>query len=290
MDKKRHTDFTTIRRIAGMGIRKWVASPRTWMVCAMETIFVWISVELIRKFAAQQVLSVSQWYFPLLFTQDNIVYMFIYFGLILLLCNAPFVDAQQIFVLTRSGRRTWFLGQMLYIALSCFLFFAFIALLCVVEFIPYVGFSMNWEMVFTSLADAHVTVDGAYIAGISKRVLDTYTPLQAFGIAFIINVLIGCLLGLLIFYVNLYKSRGYGAAAAFAVVLLSNMVVYIAIYKNPFRFAAPVSWSCIELLCGNANGVPLWYAFTFLLIVNCILAALILHRSKSYNIEALEEI
>ena len=46
---------------------------------------------------------------------DGITRMLFYFGVVLLFCNAPFMDDQQMFVLVRTGRLRWFAGQLAYI-------------------------------------------------------------------------------------------------------------------------------------------------------------------------------
>lgn len=38
------------------------------------------------------------------------------------------------------------------------------------------------------------------------------------------------------------------------------------------------------------NGVPFWYAITFLCVAIILLIVLIMRKSKSYNMEAMEEL
>ena len=70
--------------------------------------------------------------------------MLFYFGIILLLCNAPFIDEHQLFTLSRLGRKIWFCGQILYILLANFIYFAWMFFVSIIVFIPWVAPSAKW--------------------------------------------------------------------------------------------------------------------------------------------------
>lgn len=282
MDKK--LSFKIIGKVAKLGIKKWIATPRMYMVAILATLFVSTPVSGVRSFAIEQGLSVSNWFFPLIF-QQGMILLFLYFCVILMFCNAPFIDKQQMFVLLRSGKRNWFLGQLLYIALSSIIYFVYLFILTIVEFIPYVGFSGKWESVFVHLGQ-HTEVGVMLISG---DVISHYTPLQASLIAFLVNVLLGIMLGELIFLVNLYKNRGYGTGVALAVVLFSYMLEYM-VFGSKMSFVSPVAWADISITCRGYSSVPLAYILTVLICGDILLAVLIMYRSRHYSIEAMEEI
>ena len=62
-------------------------------------------------------------------------------GLILLLCDAPFIESDHPALLLRSGRRTWTAGQVLYIAGTSAVYFAVVYLLTVLVLLPHVALS-----------------------------------------------------------------------------------------------------------------------------------------------------
>ena len=288
MDQK--ISFPIIMKVAKLGIKKWMTSPRMYVVAILAALYLWAPLEQIRIFAMQQELSVSNWYFPLLWADDNgMIVLFLYFDIILMFCNAPFVDRQQIFVLLRSGKKNWFLGQLLYIVSAAVIYFLYIFVLTIVEFIPYVGFSFRWESVFESLANFDYRSVDMHASSMPTELIHNFTPLKAFALSFLVNVLITVLLGELIFLVNLFKNRGYGTGAALAVVLFS-WLVGDAVFGSRLNYFSPISWSDITIIFQENTGVPLAYILSVLIFGDILLAILIMYRGRHYNIEAMEEI
>lgn len=282
--------FTVIMKVAKLGIKKWMTSPRMYVVAILAALFMWAPLEQIRIFAMQQELSVSNWYFPLMWADDNgMIVLFLYFDIILMFCNAPFVDRQQIFVLLRSGKKNWFLGQLLYIVSAAVIYFLYIFVLTIVEFIPYVGFSLRWESVFESLANYTYVSADMRASSMPTELIHNLMPLQAFALSFLVNVLIAVLLGELIFLVNLFKNRGYGTGAALAVVLFS-WLIGDAVFGSKLNYFSPISWSDITIIFQENTGVPLAYILSVLICGDILLAVLIMYRSRHYSIEAMEEI
>lgn len=271
----------TAFQVCRSNFRKWGWNPRIIAIALFVLFIAWIGIEPVRGYAVGRGLSISCWYYPFLFI-NNMVKIFFYFGVILLFCNAPFVDEQQMYVLQRTGRKSWFLGQMLYIVAASALYFLYVYLVSVAEFVPYVGFSLEWEKVIVELAQNSI---GSTV-GLPRAVVQSFTPVQAVILSYLINVSLAVLLGFVIFYVNLWKSRGYGVAVAIFWVFLTDLISNI----SGFYYLSPLNWCDIELFCVKYGGVKLPYAATVIILCGIILSILIMHRSKSYNIEALEEI
>lgn len=284
MDKKKErTSFW----IAVQGIKKWVFQPRVYVVLFAIFIFSWTKIEGVKSYAIEQGLGVSCWFFPMLFG-DYMCAMFLYFGLILMYCNAPFIDQQQLFVILRSGKRKWFFGQILYIVFTSILYFLTVVMVSILEFIPYVGISADWGTVLHEvLRDPKGTKTYLYMP---EKVLEMYEPIKAFFLIFCINVGIGIMLGLLIFLINLHKSRTYGSIAAFGLVFLSDLISYAGDYKDWLQYISPITWTDLSVYSRNVGSISYGYVFSFLIIASVILVVLIIRRSKHYNIEAAEEI
>lgn len=275
--------------IAFQGIRKNFTSIRFYTVLVAVIIFSWTQVSGVRDYAQSQGLGVSFWYYPFLFS-TFICTLFLYFGIVLLFCNAPFIDGQQMFVILRSGKKTWFRGQILFIILSSAGYFTYIWLLSVVLFLPILGFNGDWGTVFWDMARYHqeVVVSGGFL--LDERTLSMFSPVEGCCFVWLINVLTGSFLGFLIFYVNLYKSRTYGSVAALMVVLVSNIIRFIGDYANRIVYISPVSWSDLSVYARVQNPLSPVYTISVLVAGNVILAVLIMRRSKKYSIEAMEDL
>ncbi|MDD6071474.1 MAG: hypothetical protein PUC12_11800 [Clostridiales bacterium] len=270
-------------RIAMMNFRKWGSTYRVYVVLASVLVFTYIRTDSIRTYAKDLGLSVTPYFFAFQMA-DGITRLLFYFGLILLLCDAPFTDSQQMFVLTRTGRRKWFMGQILYVFLASAGYFLLVAAASIIMFIPYVAPSLKWGTIFTVCADSN-TLTGIIIPQI---ILESYTPLKACLLAFAVNTGIGTLLGLLIFFGNMFKSRIFGPAMAMAWVLFSNISSWT--YSTLMHHLSPVTWAGLTVFTGKENGVSYGYVAAFVIIGCLVLSGLILRKSKHYTIEALEEI
>ena len=85
-------------QIALLGIRKWLSNPRMYLVFLLLAVFEWTLVQDVRAYAVSVGMSISCWYFPFLFV-NGINCLFYYLTLILMYCNAPYVDEHQIYVM-----------------------------------------------------------------------------------------------------------------------------------------------------------------------------------------------
>lgn len=262
--------------------RKWGSTWRNYVVVVSVLVFTYIRTDPIRTCAKSLHLSVTPYFFAFQM-YDGITRMLFYFGLILLLCNAPFVDNQQMFVLQRTGRKKWFLGQILYIAMAVAVYFLIVATAGILLFIPQVSFSSGWGTVFTLCAD-HSMVSGTVV---SKEMIESCTPVQACLIVFVLNWGIGMLLGLVVFYGNLFKNRVFGPAFAMGLVVFSSLISFIG--WNQARYVSPVTWAGADVFFRTKDPVSPVYAAVFLITGCLLLGFLIMRKSKRYTIEALEE-
>ena len=270
-------------RIAMMNFRKWGSAYRVYVVLASILVFTYIRTDPVRTYAQDLGLSVTPYFFAFQMA-DNITRLLFYFGLILLLCDAPFTDSQQLFVFMRTGRRKWFMGQILYIFLATAAYFLLVAIASIIMFIPYEAPSLRWGTVYTICAESTI-LTGTYIP---KIVVDSYTPIQACLLTFAVNTGIGTLLGLVIFLGNLFKSRIFGPAIAMGWVLFSNISSWT--YISSVRYLSPVTWAGLSMFNGKEDGVSYGYAAAFVTIGCLLLSVLILKKAKNYTIEALEEL
>lgn len=99
---------------AVLNVRKWSSCYRIYMIVPLIIVFTNIHAKWIYRYIEDQQLAISNWY-CVFQMGDGITRMLFYFALILLVCNAPYSDEQQLFSLIRLGRRKWMCGQILYL-------------------------------------------------------------------------------------------------------------------------------------------------------------------------------
>lgn len=264
-------------------IRKWRGDARVFAVIALVVLFEWVQIEGLRRGCIANDLSISCWVFPHLIVDVNAI--FYYFGVLLLFCDAPFIDNQQMDVILRVGKRNWFRGKIIYIMAASAMYFGLMFLVSVLEFVPYVGFSWKWEDMMNILS-----VDGAYGGIIRRNILVAYMPIEAVIVEYFVCVFWAIFLGLLIFYCNLYRKNNIGMGIALLLVLMGTLVYFVDAYvMRVLIYFLPMAWTNIEVFKREAEGVSFVYAMSMLSIGIMVLVILIMRKSKSYSIDCQEE-
>lgn len=92
---------------------KWKGNPKIWVVGLFLIFYVYNLTAPIVKFCKEVNYAVSPWLFPYFFSNPTTLLLFM-LAFVLYLCDAPFLDQQQVFVLLRTGRQKWTVGQLLY--------------------------------------------------------------------------------------------------------------------------------------------------------------------------------
>ena len=282
------TDWKIAFKVCGDSLRRWKKDPRIWAAMTLVCLFEWTKIEPVRQFCAEQGMAISNWFYPFLFS-ETINTMFFFFGIILLFCDAPFVDRHQLFVVMRTGKRKWFLGKIVYVFVASFAYFTWMYMVSIIEFIPYVGVSANWERILEGLSITNKI--GNTIVNVPRNIIIQMSPVHAFLISFSLSVMIGSFLGLLIFYANLYRTHNIGVSISLIIVLMPG-VVNVLPYEimKKIQWISPVNWIAINIFTLEYGGISVGYAYTFLIVIDIILIILIMRKAEDYNMEAMEEL
>ncbi len=269
--------------ICNENIRKWYSNYRIWVLFILISIFVFDYTNEIIKFAYAVNYKVSPWMFPFLFTQKYIKRI-IFMGVILLFCDAPFIDSSQQYVMIRSGRKSWNIGQISYIFLASFLYFLFIIAVTIIFNMRYMEFNLDWGKVIGTLGLTNVGDIISYKVWIAGKVINFYTPLQAMLITYILSSLVATLIGILIYVINSFtNSQILGTLTGIVLVLFDTLTNYN--YK--LLWFSPVSWASLDKIGidKTATMPSLAYVFSVLIIAISILISMTVIFSKKKPIE-----
>lgn len=279
--------------IAAQNFRKWTTDYRIWVIAALLVVMTFIFADDVRRYAAALGSDVSIWTFPFLYVER---YMRLVFTLpvVLMFCNAPFVDKNQTFVMTRTTRVKWLCGQILYIIIAAAVYYLFIFLLSIISTIFIAEISPDWGGTFYSIANGGVEIpEGGSRVEIPKIIVEYFTPVQACFFTFLLSWLGAVFLGIIIFFFNLLtQSRNIGIVVSFAFVVWSFMV------KDTFglgryRKLSPLSWNTLDNIdVGGLTQSPTFpYCVTVLSISILLLisGSIIFGRKKSLDLPDLKE-
>ena len=273
--------------------RKWLQSPRIWMVFLLFSAFISNSFTgSIRIFCEQYGAGSSIWLFPLALTMNN-RRLWVMLLPILLFCDAPFLDEQQPFQIIRTGRIRWAVGQILYILTASGIFFIACFLISFMLVMPYWEFSFEWGKVINTLTQSYVTWDIGMDA-MPIEVIHNYTPLAATLLCGGATWIASSFIGLLMFFCNLWFQREAGILFASFFVGFAHFIEGMGISSPAWyqmRYISPVSWMDLSRIGRASASSPSWgYVFAAGTVLLTILSIGILLSVKRKSIEVIKTI
>lgn len=230
--------------VAIQNIRKWRTNYRIWILLILTMIFVQCYTKEISTQALVMGMKISPWLFPFLYTDRYIRILFM-LPLLFLYCDAPFVDKNQIYILMRCRRKTWGIGQIIYIFMTSAIYFFFVAAMTIVLNIRNIEYMKDWGKVLGTLAFSSIPLVKGTAVTISTYILTYFTPAQAMCFTWLLSVLCGGVLGLIIYACNiLSKTKGIGIVITGFLIILSAAVSG----NDKAQWFSPVSWTTLNKL------------------------------------------
>lgn len=276
--------------IAFYSIRQWITNPRIICLFTLMSLFVWNDFEVIDDLTVRTGIKTNPLMFPF-FSSDPIKQLILLAGIVFLFSDAPFINKNQPYIIIRSKRIPWVLGQILYILMASAIYFMFLMLVSVLVLLPYGTFATNgWGKIIQTLAKTDLGAQIKLQFGITKKITIFYSPWEAFGISFLLNWGVACLLGLLLFLINLKFNRMIGLVVG-GVILFFDLLVTNMLPPSYYHFS-PVSLSRLGVL--DPKGVSLFpkltYPFLFFGVSIVVLSALLIVSIKNVSIEITPEL
>lgn len=278
-----------IVNIACFSIRQRIDNPRIICLFVLLTIYIWNNMLAVNDVANSLDMRVNLLIFPF-FSSHVIKQLVLYACIVFLFSDAPFINETQPYVIIRSRRTTWALGQILHIILFSGMFFAALMLVSVLVLLPNGSLLTDgWGQVVNTLHYTNIGEQFGLSFSLYGNVLNRYTPFEAFVFCFLLNWCMTSFIGVLIFAVNLIANQVVGPIIAGAVVLLDILVF------NSFdgmEYISPLSLSRLSNLdrSGIGKEPSITYAFCFFLTAIAILSAISVILSKKRSMEIMPEL
>ncbi len=276
-------------RIAVQNLRKWRTDYRVWIIGVLLCVMVWIFVDDINKAAGFMGTKPPIWIFPFIYSQFymKLVYTFM---VVLLFCNAPFTDSNQIFVYTRTSRAQWLFGQVLYIMAASAIFYLFLFAVSILSTIFTGELSFEWGKTLNSVTGDVAAAVGANFLYVSNIIIKYFTPLQACSFTFLTSWCSAVLIGLTIFFCNLVSGTNFLGILVSSVMVIISAVLsdYKSLLSNLLMFS-PISWNTLNNIDvgGKTQNPSFAYCMCVYagLIAALIIAILVFGRKKSLDVK-----
>lgn len=271
--------------IAIYSLRQWISNPRIISLFIFMSIFVWKDVEVIGDLTVITGIRTNPLIFPF-FSDDPVKQLILLAGIVFLFSDAPFLNKNQPFIVIRSKRIPWVIGQILYIVMASAVYFFVLMLVSILTLLPNGTFATDgWGKIINTLCQTNAGSQINLQFGISKEILSFYEPFEAFTLSFLLNWGVAAFIGLILFLINLKFSRMIGLVVAGG-LLFFDLLVTNVLSPTWYHFS-PVSLSRLGVLDAmEVSQFPtISYAFLFFGISILVLSILLIINIRKVPIE-----
>ncbi len=252
-------------------LARLMATPRSWVVLIVTALYLQKVLEPIRNMLVAEQLTINPVGLMVYLLNDTAVTAFLALACLALMFDAPCTDELQRYLILRTGRKSWAVGQVMYLLTAVALYLLLATLIAWALLVPYVQFSAGWGSGITALVDDFMW--DAYSSDLNYDVWipRAYTPVPAWLIEGVLHFAVLSLLCMLMMLINLLLDR------RLSFVLVALPIGFDFMLEEYFGVEAyyfsPLSLSKLSGLdYGDGMGRPaLWFAFALLLGVLMLL-------------------
>lgn len=275
--------------IALYSVRQRIMNPRVICLFILMLAFIWNDLSVVGKLTDMVGIRINPLVFPF-FSSDPVKQLILFASIVFLYSDAPFIDKNQPYVILRSKRIVWALGQVIHIIMFSAVYFSILMVASVLIVLPNATFTTNgWGKVINTLAQTNAGSQIDLQFGVSEKIISLYSPFESFALCFLLNLGMSSFLGLLIFAINLKFGKMIGSVIG-GVILFFDLLVLNALPSLCFYFS-PLSLSRLSTL--DPKGISTYpsvtYAFVFYTIGILIFSAVIVLSIKRKSIEISSE-
>lgn len=272
----------TVAAICFQNLRKWKNDYRVWLIAVLSLVMVWIYIDDIRRIADGLGTDLPIWIYPFLYSQFHTRLIFT-LPVVLLFCNAPFIDSNQMFVYMRTGKTKWLCGQIAYIAAAGAVYYIFLFATTILSSVFAGGdISMEWGKTLTTTANSNAAMyfNSPFIV-VSAIVTTYFSPLSASWFTFLMSWLCSVMIGLMIFFCNIITG-----SKTLGITLTSLLVVLSALVDNGFPQLlafSPISWNTVDKIdVGGLTKNPAfgYCAGAYLIIISLLIIGIFVFGKK----------
>lgn len=265
-------------------LHRWPTNPRIYVLAILTALLQErLAISQIRAFSFAVGIKVAPWIYPHIMDSWYLS-MLILFGVVLLFCDAPFMNEGTAYLFIRSGRRAWFLGQVMYVVIASIIYQLFIVASGILLLIPRLTFDTDWGKVIGTFSNmTGVTDFGANV--LNNRILLLFSPIRAMLICFSLCTMVTVIFGMLVFTTNLYLPRSFGPIFGLVLALLLPFSVNFS--GKIFYYLSPGTWMLLSSVdITNTSSLP---SLSYILITGlCTILTLIFLAGISYRRHPIE--
>ena len=257
-------------RLMKINLYKHLGTVNFWVPFALTIAAIYEFTSPLKTMAAYYSLPVNGFSAAFIMVETNTVFI-IFIGVFIMFSDLPFKDNQQMFLISRSGKRVWIFSQVMYVVLVSIMYATFIFICFCVVLFPNLGFDTeSWGKIIKTIAATNAAQVFELRFSVPQSVLSDFSPIDGFIYTFATVLIISVVLGLIVLLFNLTIKHSSGVIASGAAVFM-----YMFVYMNPSNimyYFSPLNWCSIFI--ADKNGVSAYPDVSWIITVLCIWFAL----------------
>lgn len=265
--------FMKANKVSRYNMRMLKENARIPFILLITVLYVMESLFAVLTFSQSVHIDVTPFAFVFLINNYRVQFI-IAACAVVLFCNAPFEDESYQYMISRAGKLSWGMGQILYIIKMSILYIGCLLAATIIPFLGHVTWSNEWGKVWGTLGKTNAGAQFGVELSISPNIIREYEPVNALIISILLEFSCILCIGLIIYLGNKMTGKSVGTAIGALIAVLD-----ICISNDWMDWAygfSPVSLAQLELFNGYASkwGINLAYAVKFFLIAILSLSAL----------------
>lgn len=279
-------------RIAKQNFLHWLGDPK--YMAAIVYLLLYSNNRLfgLVDYASDLGTRISPWVLPFMPCMGA-SFLPIMLGYVLLISDAPFRTRQQRFVIQRSGKRAWMVGQLLYILAVSLIFALMMWLFSWIWLLPKLEWGGDWGATLRTAAMNGVPgIYGVYME-FPYTIIKSTDPMIATLWCFAAMSAVCFLLGVMMAACNLWLRKGWGAVLMAALSAISLILDYSARNPGPIRYilwVSPLNWMDYSLMGHTEQYLPSHaYAILCPALLGLAISAILVLTIGKCNVETDKE-
>ena len=131
---------------------------------------------------------------------------------LLLFMDAPFIDNNSLYVVSRIGRYRWCVGKILYIFIAAIIFNGVILLTAILSSVAYSFPGNIWSETFLGVVNGDAVSKGFDVTFYNTEIVQFLSPAGTAFMSALLMVLLDCMVGMLLYLLNLVNGKVIGCA------------------------------------------------------------------------------
>ena len=257
--------FMKADKVSNYNMRMLRENIRIPFILIIVMLYVMESLSAVLTFSRSVHIDITPFAFVFLVNNYKMQFM-IAASAVILFCNAPFEDESYQYMISRTGKLSWGLGQILYILKMSILYIACLSAAAIIPFMGHIAWSNEWGKIWGTRGKTNAGAKFGVELYVSSNIIRQYEPVDALMTSVLLEFFCILCIGLLIYFGNKMTGKSVGTFMGAWIAVLD-----ICVSNDWMDWAygfSPVSLAQLELFHGFAPkwGINLAYAVRFFLI------------------------